>query len=113
MLANLNAAFAFGYDRLVIWRDFDALPGDADLEAVLEELGVRWVVLPDELEYIYARRPVWNGLYGNPRRYPELIDLLDGRGTETDRGVFPAYAMRIVPYMDCGAWSIGVYRLNE
>lgn len=141
ILVNLNAAFAFGYDKLVIWRDLSPpagndYAGDRDvetesvrigerftdsviaggrtgLEGFLDDCGVCWVVLPDELKYIYERRPVWNALYGNPEWYPSLIKLLERRGEETSYGVFPNYAMRIVPYMKSSDWSIGVYHLKE
>jgi hypothetical protein len=73
VLGNLNAAFALDYDRLVIWRDLEYLPREeAALSDFLEQQDVRRVLLPDELRLIYASRPVWNQMYGNPHWYEEL-----------------------------------------
>ncbi len=141
ILVNLNAAFAFGYDTLVIWRDLTPLSGNhanegrdgetkaawignntaeslttgmyGDLETFLDNQCVSWIVLPDELNYIYERRPVWNALYGTPGWYPPLMEILERRGEEISRGFFPNYAMRIVPLMKSNNWSVGVYRLKQ
>lgn len=114
VLVNLNAAFAFNYDRLVIWRDLDKLKmGDAQLESLIDEYDVRWIVLPDELEIIYNSRPVWNGIYGNPRWYPELMEILDRRGIHVDEKSFPNYAMRIVPFMNRSDWKLHIYRIEQ
>ncbi len=109
VLSNLNTAFAFDYDRLVIWRD---LAGTSQLEQILDEYDVQWIVVPEELKQIYESRPVWNGIYGNPAWYPELREILDTRGTLTAEGSFPNYAMRIVPFMDRADWRLRIYRID-
>ncbi len=123
VLANLNTAFAFDYDRLVIWRDLEKLGNPEDsgnvdreeksLEAFLIENKVRWIILPDELELIYDSRPVWNKIYGNPYWYPQLMDFIKKQGAETQRGIFPNYAMRLVPYMDRDTWELVIYRIDK
>jgi hypothetical protein len=114
VLGNLNAAFALDYDRLVIWRDLEYLPREeAALSDFLEQQDVRRVLLPDELRLIYASRPVWNQMYGNPHWYEELDGILDERGTVIGREDFPGYAIRIVPYMGRGEWFLTVYSLEE
>ena len=80
--------------------------------ASIDSLTRFWVVLPEELSLIHESRPVWNGLYGNPRWYPELEDILLRRGILVAEESFPSYAMRIVPYMDRNAWSLRIYRLE-
>ncbi|MCK5249678.1 MAG: hypothetical protein KAJ98_06920, partial [Spirochaetaceae bacterium] len=101
-------------DRLVIWRDLDKLKmEDAQLESLIDEYDVRWIVLPDELEIIYNSRPVWNGIYGNPRWYPELMEILDRRGIHVDEKSFPNYAMRIVPFMNRSDWKLHIYRIEQ
>jgi hypothetical protein len=109
VLSNLNTAFAFDYDRLVIWRD---LAGTAQLEQILDDYDVQWIVVPEELKLIYESRPVWNGIYGNPAWYPDLREILDTRGTLIAEGSFPNYAMRIVPFMDRADWRLRIYRID-
>ncbi|RKX69124.1 MAG: hypothetical protein DRP60_16970 [Spirochaetes bacterium] len=123
VLANLNTAFVYDYDRLVIWRDLEKLvnpgntgniaPGEKSLKTFLSEKDVRWIILPDELELIYDSRPVWNALYGNPYWYTQLMDFLENQGAETERGIFPNYAMRIVPYMEKEPWESVIYRIDK
>jgi len=113
-LGNLNAAFAVDPERLVIWRDLASLPeGRQAVEDLLRDWDIRWVLLPDELAYIHRRRPVWNDLYGNPRWYPGLDELLRERGELLDRAAFPNYAMRIVPLMGREDWFLSIYRIDQ
>lgn len=115
VLANLNTAFAFEYDRMLIWRDLGTQSGNtmkSGLETVLDQYDVRWILNPDELEYIYGTRPVWNNLYGNPQWYPELPAVLEKRGTLIAEESFPVYCMRIVPLMGLRDWKLQVYRID-
>jgi hypothetical protein len=86
---------------------------EAALSGFLKKQDVRRVLLPDELSLIYASRPVWNQLYGNPHWFEELNCILDERGTVLGRKNFPGYAIRIVPYMSRGEWFLTVYSLEE
>ncbi|MCK5736080.1 MAG: hypothetical protein KAH21_06350 [Spirochaetaceae bacterium] len=114
VLANLNTAFAFDYNRLVIWRDLANLRADEDsLNKFLQKNDVRWVILTDELELVYESRPVWNALYGNPFWYPQLVGIIEDEGVEAAAGIFPDYAMRIVPYMNRKPWASVIYRIQQ
>jgi hypothetical protein len=114
VLANLNTAFAFEYDRLVIWRDLEFLKDNPSaLDDFLRENEVEWVVYSRELEVIYKSRPVWNNIYGNPRWYPDLMRELEAHGLRVAAGVFPEYAMRILPLKGSGDWELQVYRLQK
>lgn len=112
VLMNLNGAFAFEYDRMVIWRDLSSLETGQSLEKFLDEQDVRWIVIPGELQIIYRDRPVWNNLYGNPAWYPELLEIVESRGIPVARESFPSYAMRIVPFMDRDDWQLQIYRID-
>ncbi len=112
VLANLNTAFHFEYDRLVIWRDLAALKESGQsLEDFLNQQNVGWVVLPAELDLIYQTRPVWNTLYGAPDWYPEVLELLQRRGTLVGIHESPVYGMRIVPFMYRKSGLIRIYRI--
>jgi len=114
VLSNLNTAFAFDSDRLVIWRDLDNLAREKDsLKTFLQENDVRWIVYSRELDLIYSSRPVWNALYGNIFWYPQLMDILEQEGIVVARGNFPEYAMRIVPFMEREPWNSVIYRIQK
>ena len=112
VLGNLNTAFAFGYDALRIWRDLEALPEGESLEEFIDGENIRWILLSDELEFIYSSRPVWNGIYGNPRWYPELMDIIERRGVPVSGESMPVYAMRIIPFIGRKDWSLVLYRID-
>jgi hypothetical protein len=114
VLANLNTAFAFGYDRLLIWRDLEYLDNSEsrNIAGMIDDYDVQWIVYSNELEYIHSRRPVWNDIYGNPIWYPELLSVLEKQGTMKAEGFFPGYSIRIVPLMDRGDWKSQIYRID-
>ena len=41
----------------------------------VEDNQIEYIILPDEMDFIYARRPAWNVMYGN--LYPVYDELLD------------------------------------
>lgn len=116
VLANLNAGFAFDFDRLRVYRDFGALPAQsADaLVGFLQSEQIDLVFLPrTELDLIYRMRPVWNDVYGNPTRfYPALRDYLSSEGERVASFTAPVYGMRLLRYQSRESAVIDVYRLQ-
>ncbi len=73
---------------------------------------IRNIVVSDELDFIYASRPVWNVMYGNPARwYPALRGFLAERCVLTGEFSSPGYGMRIVSRRYTRDWKIRVYRV--
>jgi len=125
VLANLNTGFAFGPDRLRVWRDFDSLPprteetqalplDERPLARFFEEQTIRWVVWPvDELDRIYRERPLWNDVYGNPYRfYPDLVEILDQYGTQVGEFSSPWYGIRVFPFQGRETGRVRVFRVS-
>ena len=113
VLANLNSAFAFDPGVLRTYRDLASLPASGGgIAAFLRREGVQYVIYPDEMDLIYAERPVWNILYGNV--FPYYEDLQRFLSTECDPVAVvhaPEYAMRIVSRMD-GTHRARIYRVR-
>jgi len=112
VLGNLNTAFAFEPGSLHTYRDLARLTGS--ISDYLVDQGIRYVLLPSEMDAIFAERPQWNLLYGNLYPYyDELLSVLDSRGARIDVIEAPVYAMRIVPYMESRNAVLTIYRLSE
>ncbi len=110
VLGNLNTSFAFDPGTLHTYRDLARL--DTPITDYLAEQGIRYVLLPTEMDVIFAERPQWNLLYGNLYLYyAELLDLLETKGELIDTVEAPVYGMRIVPYMETRDAVLRIYRL--
>ncbi len=112
VLANLNAGFAFHYGQLRVWRDVQHLPHPPDLLGFLRSEGIELVLHPDELDVIFAERPVWNAVYGNLYPwYGQLQRIVREESEPVTRFSAPCYAMRLVRYRCAGPYGVSVYRL--
>ncbi len=114
VLANLNAHFAFDCCRLHDYRNLAYLK-EAGLSFAdyIEKNEIEYIIYPEEMDFIYRRRPVWNILYGNVAAYyEEMKDFIDGRCEETGRFASPTYGMRITRYSGQKPWLVRIYRVE-
>ncbi len=113
VLANLNTGFILDTRTVHPYRDLAFLEerGISVTEYLLKE-GINYVVWPEEMEIIFAQRPVWNDLYGNLYPYYEELYDLFRRSTPTARGYFPVYGMRIIPYQGRRGGAVTLFRLS-
>jgi hypothetical protein len=113
VLANLNTEYACDEGHLLDYRNLDYLDQNGlTFAEYVESRGIKYIVYPQEMDYIYAHRPVWNILYGN--LYPYYDDMkryLAEHCTQTAAFTSP-YAMRIAGLMDEQAWMVTVYRVT-
>ncbi len=114
VLANLNSEFFFDYGALYDWRNIGALAGEGgNFAAYVEERDIEYIVYPEELDFIYRRRPVWNGVYGNiAPLYEEMQQFLRQRCELVATFSSRTYAMRIVRYQQEKNWEVSIYRVR-
>jgi 4-amino-4-deoxy-L-arabinose transferase-like glycosyltransferase len=111
VLANLNSAYAFDCGDLLDYRNLEYLQG-MPFEEYIRSRGISYIIYPEEMDFIYESRPVWNILYGN--LYPYYADLtrfLENSCTQVGAFTSP-YAMRIAEYMDAQEWTVKIYRVK-
>lgn len=118
VLANLNTAFAFDEGQLYTWRDFAALDEDRHttegltVSEYLNRRNIEYILYPDEMDLIYAQRPVWNDVYGNLYPYyGELRTFLSDHCELVGTITAPVYAMRIVRYAGREPWKVRVFKV--
>lgn len=111
VLANLNAEYAFDCGMLLDYRNLQYL-GGLSFEEYIKRNHIGYIIYPEEMDYIYEHRPVWNILYGN--LYPYFEDMkafLSSSCTLTDEFKSP-YAMRITGLSSIKNWGVSVYKVK-
>ena len=82
------------------------------VEKYLRERNIEYILFPDELDFVYENRPVWNVLYGNPARwYPQLQRFIREHTELVAVESSPGYAMRIQSYKYKHMWKLRIYRV--
>ncbi len=112
--ANLNAEYAFDNGALLDYRNLAYLEQNGmTFEEYMRKNEVEYIVYPEEMDFIYTNRPVFNILYGN--LFPYYGDMQRFLGEDCSLiGSFESpYAMRIVQYSQREAWEVRVYRVKE
>jgi 4-amino-4-deoxy-L-arabinose transferase-like glycosyltransferase len=113
VLCNINAEPLFDYGKLYDWRNIGELSGnDQSFSQYISDRNIEYIVYPEEIDYIYQHRPLWNGVYGNIALiYDGMQDFLNNQCEVI--GVFSSrtYAMRIVRYQQEREWNITLYRV--
>ena len=114
VLANLNTEYAFESGNLFDYRNLAFLgENDMSFPEYIEKNGIDYILLPEEMQFIYDRRPAWNVMYGNLYPYyEELLQFIDGNCELIGEFESP-YAMRIVRFMNYESWDMRVYQIEK
>ena len=111
-LANLNAGFYFANGSLLDVRNLTYLQANGlTFAQYVESRGVQAILWPDEMDFLYRRRPDFNALYGNPRYVPEVEAFLQARCTLLGAFDSPGYGTRLVQRIGTPQ-TVRVYRVN-
>ncbi|MBB6479776.1 ArnT family glycosyltransferase [Spirochaeta isovalerica] len=116
LLGNLYGEYLTGEEgRFYDWRNLSFLnESELTLENYLDMRSIEYIVLSDELDFIYRNRPVWNVLYGNIAHwYPQMLELVEKKGTLIDGFNSPGYGVRIAPYRYRRDWHVRIYRIDQ
>ncbi|MBN2259095.1 MAG: glycosyltransferase family 39 protein [Clostridiales bacterium] len=113
VLANLNSLLAFETDHFYDYRNLGYLSENMTFEKYIEERSIEYIVYPEEMDFIYTSRPIWNGLYGNLYPYYEEMQyFLENDCIEVGDFYSPIYGMRIVRYIEDKDYLIRIYKVK-
>ncbi len=116
VLGNLNSDFYFENGCLLDYRNLGYLKENGlRFDDYIRENGVEYLLISDELEYIYSVRPKWNAIYGNTAGYYEQMQTFLQKGCE-EVGHFdnPHYGVRIQELIGSGEHdTVTVYRVKK
>jgi len=115
VLVNLNAGFAFNPNTFLDYRDLGALTAsetslNTSLETYLTDNSINYIVLSEEMDYIYRNPDPWDILYGPMDYYPHLLNIIEKEYDIIHTFESPQYGMRIVRYNDGYPWTIRVFK---
>jgi len=114
VLANLNAEYAFENGYLLDYRNLEYLEAAGiSFKEYIYSRGIEYIVYPEEMDFIYESRPVWNIMYGN--LYPYYGDMTRFFSSSCKQlNVFSSpYAMRIVQFSANQDWKLRIYRVES
>jgi 4-amino-4-deoxy-L-arabinose transferase-like glycosyltransferase len=112
VLCNLNAEFYFDNGSLLDYRNLHYLKeNDISFEKYIYSNNIKYIVYPEEMDFIFEHRPVWNGIYGNLFYYYDDMHIFFKDKCTLEMEFTSPYAMRIVRYMDSNDWSVKIYKV--
>lgn len=112
VLANLNLIDAFSAHKIYDIRNLGYLEDSGiTLKAYIEQRGIRYVVLHEEMEYIHKTSPKWDFLYVNASYMEELFEYIENHTELVGEIDNPIYAMRISKYSGTYPWKTRIYKV--
>lgn len=101
VLANLNCEYYFDNGKLLDYRNLSYLKENNEtIEEYVKNNDIEYIILSDEMDFIYSQRPVWNIIYGNLRYMDELNAFTQYKCELVDVFINNTYGIRIVQYMN-------------
>ncbi len=114
VLGNLNTEYAFAYDSLRDYRNLGYLDdNEMGFADYVESNDIEYIIVPEEMEFIYERRPVWNIVYGNIYPYYDDMKEFLAQKCEVVHEFYSPYGMRIVRFADDKDWSVMIYKVIQ
>jgi len=94
------------------WRNLAELKGqNMSLKQYLLNEKITHIVIPDEIDFYYEKRPVWNSSYGNPARYYSDLQLVLSESDLISELHYSGYAIRLSRYRHSGYKTFRIYEL--
>jgi hypothetical protein len=114
VLANLNTEFYFQKNTLYDYRNLHFLQDhDISFETYILNRDIEYIIYPEEMDFIYNRRPVWNGIYGNLYPYYDDMQRFLNDRCQVIHQFHSPYGMRIVLFQDKQDWLITIYQVVQ
>lgn len=111
VLANLNMGFALTNNPFWDYRNLGYLGENRQtIASYLDTRQIKYVILSEEMDYIYRNPRPWSILYGNMDYYPDLLTYLNSQFVLISDFESPLYGMRIVRYADGYPWKIKIFK---
>lgn len=112
VLANLNSDFYFDNGKLHDYRNLAYLKEkDLSFEDYIRQNGIKYIILSEELDLIYKKRPKWDGIYGPLLYYNEMMDFLKYKCEPVHEFTNKTYGIRISQYINTMDWKVSIYRV--
>jgi len=113
VLANLNTEYYFDNGKLFEYRNLAYLAENGlNFSDYIATNEIKYIIYPQEMDFIYNSRPVWNILYGNLfPYYQDMKTYLKNECRLVHNFTNKTYGMRIARYVGQKEWSIKIYQV--
>ncbi len=118
VLGSLALEYLLENGHLYEWRNLSELPPwkekteKSPVEIYIRQRKIDYIIIPDEIAFIYRNRPVWNVLYGNTAYwYPQMEQFLKQHCELAGEFDSPGYGVRIAAYRYRKPWPVKVYKV--
>ena len=114
VLANLNSEFVYKPGKMYDYRNLAYLSkSNEDFDDYITSREIEYIIYPEEMDFIYERRPVWNVVYGNLYPYYEEMNEFINNKCDLLYSFDSPYAMRIVQFSGDKQWFVKIYKVKE
>jgi len=113
VLANLNSDYYFNNGKLLDYRNLVYLEdNNTGFSEYIKANHIQYIIYPEEMDFIYNHRPVWNIIYGNIfPYYQDMKEYLNNECKLVHSFKNKTYGMRIVRYIGDREWNIKIYQV--
>lgn len=115
VLANLNSEYYFNNGTLLDYRNLAHLKENGiHFSEYITANNIECIIYPEEMDFIYNNRPVWNILYGNLfPYYQDMKNYLNNECTLVHSFTNKTYGIRITSYVGKKEWNIKIYKVKN
>lgn len=115
VLANLNTDYYFENGKLFDYRNLAYLSkNNLSFAEYIAKNNIKYIIYPEEMDFIYNSRPSWNILYGNLYPYySEMQQFLNEKSILIKKFTNSTYPIRIVQKIGEKKWTVKIYKVNS
>lgn len=115
VLANLNSDYYFNNGNLLDYRNLAYLKeNNINFSEYITANNIEYIIYPEEMDFIYNNRPVWNILYGNLfPYYQDMKKYLNNECKLVHSFTNKTYGIRIARYVGKQEWNIKIYKVEN
>lgn len=112
VLANLNADYYFENGKLHDFRNLAYLKDSGiSFEDYIKNNDIKYIIYPEEMDFIYESAPKWNVIYGVPHYHDDMKNFIINHCEKAYEFTDSFYGIRIVRYINTRPWFIKIYRV--
>lgn len=114
VLANLNCDYYFENGKLHDYRNLTFLKdNNMKFDEYIKSKNIKYIIYPEEMDYIYENKPEWDDLYGNQDcYYKDMQNYLKNNCSLKYQFIDITYGNRIAELINKKNWWIKIYKVN-
>jgi 4-amino-4-deoxy-L-arabinose transferase-like glycosyltransferase len=114
VLSNLNSDYFFNNESLYDYRNLYYLKlQNMSFSQYIQKNNIKYIIYPEEMDFINQNRPTYNGLYGSLYYYEDMKEYLNMECSLIGEFYDSGYGIRIAKYIGFKNWSIKIYKVNS